>query len=81
MKVTINIFLKNGVLDTQGKAIESAISKNLGFENVSDVRQGKTITLDVNENDHSRVKDIVDDLCDKFLVNKVIEDYNFEISQ
>ena len=79
MKVKINIFLKDGVLDTQGKAIESAISKNLGFENVSDVRQGKTITLDVNENDEARIKDIVDDLCDKFLVNKVIEDYDFEI--
>lgn len=79
MKVKINIFLKDGVLDTQGKAIESAISKNLGFENISDVKQGKTITLDVNENDQSRIKDIVDDLCDRFLVNKVIEDYDFEI--
>lgn len=79
MKVKINIFLKDGVLDTQGKAIESAISKNLGFENVSDVRQGKTVTLDVNENDEDRIKDIIDDLCDKFLVNKVIEDYDFEI--
>lgn len=81
MKVKINIFLKNGVLDTQGKAIESAISKNLGFDNVSDVRQGKTITLNISETDQSRIKDTVDDLCDKFLVNKVIEDYNFEISE
>ncbi len=81
MKVKINIFLKDGVLDTQGKAIESAISKNLGFDNVSDVRQGKTITLNISETDQSRIKDTVDDLCDKFLVNKVIEDYNFEISE
>ncbi len=81
MKVKINIFLKDGVLDTQGKAIESAISKNLGFDNVSDVRQGKTITLNISETDQSRIKDTVDDLCDKFLVNKVIEDYKFEISE
>tara|TARA_A100001015_G_scaffold319896_1_gene444364 strand:- start:3474 stop:3719 length:246 start_codon:yes stop_codon:yes gene_type:complete len=79
MKVNINIYLKEGVLDTQGKAIESAISKNLGFENVSNVRQGKSITLNINEDDEGRVKDVVDNLCDKFLVNKVMEDYDFEL--
>ncbi len=79
MKVKINISLKKGVLDTQGKAIESAISKNLGFDNVSNVRQGKTITLKINETDSSKIKDVVDEICDKFLVNKVIEEYDFEI--
>ncbi len=79
MKVKIEISLKNGVLDTQGKAIEGAISKNLGFDKISNVRQGKTITLKIDETDQSKIKDIVDEICDKFLVNKVIEDYSFEI--
>mgnify|MGYP000002875948 CR=1 FL=1 len=79
MKVKINISLKNGVLDTQGKAIEGAISKNLGFDKVSNVRQGKTITLEIAETDNGKIKDMVDEICDKFLVNQVIEDYDFEI--
>ena len=79
MKVKINISLKNGVLDTQGKAIEGAISKNLGFDKVSNVRQGKTITLEIAETDNAKIKEAIDEICDKFLVNQVIEDYDFEI--
>ena len=79
MKVKINISLKNGVLDTQGKAIEGAISKNLGFDKISNVRQGKTITLEIAETDNAKIKEAIDEICDKFLVNQVIEDYDFEL--
>ncbi len=79
MKVKIDISLKSGVLDTQGKAIEAAINKNLGYDNVSQVRQGKTIAFDLNDAGEDESKKIIDDICDQFLVNKVIEDYTFEI--
>jgi phosphoribosylformylglycinamidine synthase len=39
MKARIKITLKNGVLDPQGKAIQSALGA-LGFGGVNDVRQG-----------------------------------------
>ena len=48
MKVRIHISLKNGVLDQQGKAIENSLT-NLGFDKVKNVRQGKFIELDINE--------------------------------
>lgn len=79
MKVRILVTLKNGVLDTQGKAIESALNNNLGFEQISNVRQGKVIELEIAETDQSQISNIVDQICDKLLVNKVIEDYKFEI--
>ena len=79
MKVRIDISLKSGVLDTQGKAIEDVMVKNLGFSEVSGVRQGKTIMFDVKDADESIIAKMVDEACDKFLVNKVIEDYKFEI--
>lgn len=79
MKVRINIMLKNGVLDTQGKAIEGALNKNLGLTQISQVRQGKIIELEISENDESKIQEIVDQACDKLLVNKVIEGYEFEI--
>lgn len=79
MKIRINIALKKSVLDTQGKAIETALNKNLGYHQISAVRQGKFIDLEIQEHDENAIKKIVDDICDKLLVNKIIEDYSFEI--
>ena len=47
MKAVINVSLKNGVLDSQGKVVEHALGL-LGFKNVSGVRIGKQIVLDIN---------------------------------
>jgi phosphoribosylformylglycinamidine synthase PurS subunit len=79
MKIRILISLKKGVLDTQGKAIENALSKNLGFSQISQVRQGKVVELEIAESDTSRIKEIVDEICDKLLVNKIIENYTYEV--
>ncbi len=79
MKIRIIITLKKGVLDTQGKAIEGSLNKNLGFTQISQVRQGKVVELDINETDSAKIKEIVDQICDKLLVNKIMEDYKFEV--
>lgn len=79
MKVRIYISLKKGVLDTQGKAIENLLVKDFNYNNISNICQGKFIDINIDEVDKAKIKDIVDNICDKFLVNKVIEDYNFEI--
>ncbi len=49
----------------------------LGFENISEVRQGKYFEIDVNENDPNKAKAVVEDMCKKLLANLVIE--NFKI--
>lgn len=79
MKVRIYISLKKGVLDTQGKAIENLLVKDFSFDNISNVRQGKFIDLEINETDESKISTTIDEICDKFLVNKVIEEYSFKI--
>jgi len=79
MKIRIYITLKKGVLDTQGKAIENSLVKNLGFNQISGVRQGKLIELEIAESDEQKVKQIIDEICDKLLVNKIIENYSFEV--
>lgn len=79
MKIRILVSLKKGVLDTQGKAIEGSLQKNLGFNQISNVRQGKVIELEIAETDDAKIKQIVDEICDKLLINKIIEDYNYEI--
>jgi len=79
MKIRIIITLKKGVLDTQGKAIEGSLNKNLGFTQISQVRQGKVVELEIAETSQDKLKEVVDQICDKLLVNKVIEDYSFEV--
>ena len=72
MQIRINIALKKAVLDTQGKAIEASLNKNLGYSQISNVRQGKFVDIEVNETDQDKIKNIVDDICDKLLVTFVI---------
>ncbi len=76
MKVSAIITLKKDVLDPQGKVIHQALD-GMGFENISEVRQGKYFEIDVNENDPNKAKAIVEDMCKKLLANLVIE--NFKI--
>lgn len=78
MKARITVMLKNGVLDPQGKAIESALS-GLGFEGASDVRQGKVIELRLDETDEAAARSKADEMCKKLLSNPVMENYAIEI--
>ncbi len=78
MKAKIYITLKNGVLDPQGKAIEGSLG-HLGFDGVTNVRQGKFIEVELNESDIQTAEKKVDDMCKKLLANTVIENYSFEV--
>ena len=78
MKVQIHISLKNGVLDPQGKAIENSLI-NLGFDKVENVRQGKFIELDIDENDPVEAQKQATEMCEKLLANTVIENYRVDL--
>ena len=74
MKIKVVVTLKNGVLDPQGKAIQQTLN-GMNFANVDDVRQGKFFEISVNEQDESKAKSQVEEMCKKLLANLVIEDY------
>ncbi|CAA6807320.1 MAG: Phosphoribosylformylglycinamidine synthase, PurS subunit (EC [uncultured Campylobacterales bacterium] len=78
MKVVVNIKLKDGVLDPQGKASLHALS-SIGFDNVLDARIGKQIVLELEENDKVKAKQSVTKMCEELLANTVIEDYDIEL--
>jgi phosphoribosylformylglycinamidine synthase PurS subunit len=46
MRIKILIRLKNQILEPQGKVIEQSL-KSLGFEDFSNIRQGKLIEIDL----------------------------------
>jgi len=78
MTAIVNVFLKEGVLDPQGKAAHHALD-SLGFEGVKDVRIGKQIVLQLETDDRAKAEAEVKEMCETLLANTVIEDYNIEI--
>jgi phosphoribosylformylglycinamidine synthase len=71
----VNVMPKDGISDPPGRTIEQALPA-LGFEGVSDVRMGKTITLrvDASSPDHALAR--VEEMCERLLANTVIERYD-----
>ncbi len=78
MRAIVNISLKAGVLDSQGKAVHHALDA-LKFSGVNDVRVGKQIVLELDNLDMAAAKDQVTRMCESLLANTVIEDYEIEI--
>ena len=79
MKATIYISLKKGVLDPQGKAIETALGQ-LGFDGVDNVRQGKMIELELADIDANQARDRLREMCEMLLANTVIENYDIRLN-
>lgn len=78
MKAIVHIFLKDGVLDVQGKAVESAL-QGLGFVEATEVRVGRSITFNLAGDDVKAGKVKVEAMCQRLLANPVIESYRVEI--
>ncbi len=78
MKAVVHIFLKPGVLDVQGKAVESALH-GLGWPGASHVRVGRVIEFDMAGDDKTAVEAEVRAMCEKLLANTVIEAYRVEV--
>ncbi len=71
--VLVEVTLRPGIADPQGTTIEHALPA-LGFEGIEGVRVGKAIRFTVEAPDEAAARTCVDDLCQKFLTNPVIED-------
>ena len=74
----INVSLKAGVLDSQGKAVHHALD-SLHFKGVSDVRVGKQIVIKLDTDDKVVAMSEVEKMCEDILANTVIEDYKIEL--
>ncbi len=78
-KVTVYVTLRESVVDPVGIATKEGLHQ-LGHDNVTSVRVGKIIELEVDgsvENIEQQAKE----MCEQLLVNQVIEDFRFEIEE
>ncbi|HWW52184.1 MAG TPA: phosphoribosylformylglycinamidine synthase subunit PurS [Acidimicrobiales bacterium] len=71
--VLVEVRLRPGIADPQGATIERALPA-LGFTGIVEVGVGKAIRFRVTAADASAAGALVDDLCQRFLTNPVIED-------
>ena len=78
MKISATVTLKKEVLDPQGKAVNQTL-KNMGYDSIVNVRQGKYFDIELNEIDKEKAKKIVEEICKKLLTNIVIEDYTIDL--
>lgn len=76
-KVKVHVFLKPGVLDVQGKAVEGALH-GLGWSGVTNARVGKLIEFDLADAADAEAE--VKKMCETLLANTVIESYRIEIA-
>jgi len=80
MKFTaeIDIMPHKALLDPQGKAVSNNMG-NVGLSEITNVRIGKHITLEVEADNEDTARQKVDEACSKLLANKIMETYDFRI--
>ncbi|MEM8488578.1 MAG: phosphoribosylformylglycinamidine synthase subunit PurS [Bacteroidota bacterium] len=79
-KASINITLRQSILDPQGKATQHALQE-LGYGGISRVRMGKFVELWVNADSESKAEAMVTEACEKLLSNPVMEDFTFTLEK
>ena len=77
MRATVLVRPKQGILDPQGDAVETALG-HLGFS-VSQARVGKVIDLDVDATSPGEARAEVEKMCEQLLANPLMESYEIEI--
>lgn len=77
MRFQVLVRLKSGVLDVQGKAIETGL-KDKHFEGFENVRVGRVVELEVEGVPAEQARAQVNEVCRLLLANPVIEEYEIK---
>lgn len=79
-KAAIDIMPLEALLDPQGKAVTSSM-KNLGLNEITNVRIGKHITLYVSAESKQQAQTKVEEACKRLLCNPIMEQYHFNLTE
>ncbi|MCY4223393.1 MAG: phosphoribosylformylglycinamidine synthase subunit PurS [Bacteroidetes bacterium] len=77
-KASITVTLRPAILDPQGKAAQHAL-QNLGFDEISSVRIGKYIELEVSAESQEDAVNIANAACEKLLANPIMENHDVSV--
>lgn len=78
-KVNIYVTLRESVFEPQGSAVKDSLVK-MGYNEVKEIRIGKYMEVFIDETDRD-LDTVVKEMCEKLLVNTVIEDYRYEVEE
>jgi len=78
LKISAIVTLKKDVLDPQGKVVSQTL-KNMGYNDIISVRQGKFFEIEIDEDDKEKAKKKIEEICKKLLTNVVIEDFTVNL--
>jgi phosphoribosylformylglycinamidine synthase len=79
-RVVVDVMPKPEILDPQGKAVLGALPR-LGFQGVTDVRQGKRFELEIEGELTDERRAEVEQMAQTLLSNPVIEDYRISVAE
>ncbi len=79
-RAQIDVMPHDNLLDPQGKAVTGSMT-NLGLPEITGVRIGKHITLQVEASDKKSAEVKVDEACKKLLANQIMEKYVFAVEE
>jgi len=77
-RVEIRVIPRPGLLDPEGKAIQSAL-RSLDYEQVHEVRVGKLLNLDVEAASKDEARDGAEAMCRRLLANPVTQDFEIDV--
>jgi phosphoribosylformylglycinamidine synthase len=77
VRATVLVRPKQGILDPQGEAVETAL-EHLGFS-VSQARVGKVVDIEVDAASADEARAQVEKMCEQLLANPLMESYEVEI--
>ena len=76
----VNVTLKKSVLDPQGQTILHSLH-SLGFKGIETLRAGKHFEVTLNSGDKKKAESDIKTMCEKLLINPIIEDYTFQLEE
>ncbi len=71
---------REGVLDTQGKAVEKTL-RNLGYKGIDKVRVGRIVTMELDSPDAETAEKSLCSMCGDLLVNDLIESFKISVKE
>ncbi len=78
LKARVEIKLKKGIVDPEGKNIKKALNL-LQFNEVKNVKVAKVFEIEIEGDDEEKARERIEAMCRRLLANPVINDYKIDI--
>jgi phosphoribosylformylglycinamidine synthase PurS subunit len=79
-RAEIDVMPLKALLDPQGKAVTASM-KNLQLSEITNVRIGKHISLEIEASSKELAQEKVEAACQKLLANQIMESFDYKLVQ